>query len=49
MAPNVTQVNPLYNGLMVTREEYLDLEDDGYKYDMFERFGYKKRGYFPVT
>ncbi|MDH4199714.1 MAG: Uma2 family endonuclease [Spirochaetia bacterium] len=25
---------PMYEGLKVTREEYLDLEEDGFKYDM---------------
>jgi len=27
---------PSYHGMRVTREEYIDLEDDGYKYDMIE-------------
>jgi len=27
---------PLYDGLRVTREEYLDLKDDGFKYDMID-------------
>ena len=30
----LTKTEPRYNGLRVSREEYLDLEDDGYKYDM---------------
>lgn len=36
MSSTLIQGKPLYNGLLVTREEYLDLEDDGYKYDMKE-------------
>lgn len=36
MAQTLKQATPLYVGLKVTREEYLDLEDDGYKYDMNE-------------
>ncbi|MDH4263331.1 MAG: Uma2 family endonuclease [Spirochaetia bacterium] len=30
------QNKPLYEGLRVTREEYLDLPDDGFQYDMIE-------------
>jgi len=29
-------IGPRYEGLRVSREEYLDLEDDGYLYDMME-------------
>lgn len=31
-----TDNEPRYEGLRVTREEYLDLEPDGFKYDMIE-------------
>ena len=30
------KLTPRYEGLKVTREEYLDLYDDGFKYDMVE-------------
>ena len=30
------QRKPLYQGMKVTREEYLDLKDDGFKYDMID-------------
>ncbi len=30
------QHRPRYEGLRVTREEYLDMEPDGFKYDMIE-------------
>jgi Uma2 family endonuclease len=34
MTTTLIQNKPLYEGMKVTREEYLDLEDDGFKYDM---------------
>ncbi|MDH4200016.1 MAG: Uma2 family endonuclease [Spirochaetia bacterium] len=35
--PNVaSSAKPRYHGLQVTREEYLDLEEDGYRYDMMD-------------
>lgn len=34
MAHASTQHKPRYHGLRVTREEYLDLEPDGFSYDM---------------
>ena len=36
MSTTLTQNKPLYDGMKVTREEYLDLEDDGFKYDMID-------------
>ncbi|MES0491901.1 MAG: Uma2 family endonuclease [Leptospirales bacterium] len=30
------KINPRYNGMKVSREVYLDLESDGYKYDMVD-------------
>lgn len=33
---SVREQAPAYNGLRVTREEYLDLENDGFKYDMID-------------
>jgi Uma2 family endonuclease len=36
MPSTLTQNKPLYDGLKVTREEYLDLREDGYKYDMID-------------
>jgi Uma2 family endonuclease len=36
MPTTLIQNKPLYQGLKVTREEYLDLEEDGFKYDMVE-------------
>ncbi len=29
-------MKPKYHGMYVTREEYLDLEEDGFKYDVIE-------------
>ncbi len=31
-----TRTGPRYEGLKVTREQYLDLPDDGYKYDVID-------------
>ena len=31
-----TLYKPRYHGLRITREEYLDLEDDGFQYDMID-------------
>ncbi|MES0489512.1 MAG: Uma2 family endonuclease [Leptospirales bacterium] len=31
-----TQIKPRYEGVKVTREEYLDLEEDGFIYDMID-------------
>jgi Uma2 family endonuclease len=36
MSTTLIQNKPLYDGLKVTRKEYLDLEDDGFKYDMID-------------
>jgi Uma2 family endonuclease len=36
MTTTLIQNKPLYDGMKVTREEYLDLEDDGYQYDMID-------------
>jgi len=36
MSSSTTHAKPLYDGLRVTREEYLDLKDDGFKYDMID-------------
>lgn len=36
MSDTQTQSKPRYEGLKVTREEYLSLEDDGFQYDMIE-------------
>jgi Uma2 family endonuclease len=36
MSTTMIQHKPRYDGLKVTREEYLDLEDDGFKYDMID-------------
>ena len=36
METQALQTEPRYAGLRVTREEYLDLEDDGFLYDMIE-------------
>lgn len=36
MASTSTHHQPLYDGLRVTREEYLDLKEDGFKYDMID-------------
>ncbi|MCX7632127.1 MAG: hypothetical protein N2Z22_02200 [Turneriella sp.] len=30
------KLRPRYQGLRVTREEYLDLEEDGFKYDVID-------------
>jgi hypothetical protein len=38
MSSTLIQNKPLYHGLKVTREEYLDLEEDGFKYDMMMEF-----------
>jgi len=36
MSVTSKKAGPRYHGWKVTREEYLDLEDDGYKYDMLD-------------
>lgn len=36
IAEQNTMYKPRYEGLRVTREEYLDLDDDGFKYDMID-------------
>jgi len=36
MAQVLSKQKPKYHGMKVTREIYLDLEDDGYKYDMID-------------
>ncbi|MCS6983498.1 MAG: Uma2 family endonuclease [Leptospiraceae bacterium] len=36
MAAITTTTKPRYEGLKVTREEYLDLEEDGFKYDVID-------------
>ena len=36
MPSTLTENRPRYDGWAVTREEYLDLEEDGYKYDVVE-------------
>jgi len=36
MPLTLTQNKPRYEGVKVTREEYLDLDEDGYKYDMIQ-------------
>jgi Uma2 family endonuclease len=36
MSTTMIQHKPRYDGMKVTREEYLDLEDDSFKYDMID-------------
>lgn len=36
MPASAEQTKPRYHGLRVTREEYLDLEEDGFKYDVID-------------
>ncbi|MDH5718177.1 MAG: hypothetical protein OEZ22_11150 [Spirochaetia bacterium] len=36
MAEIMSKHKPRYHGMKVTREIYLDLEDDGYRYDMID-------------
>ena len=36
MPATLTKFAPRYEGLSVTREEYLDLEEDGFQYDVIE-------------
>lgn len=36
MAVAANKTKPMYEGLRVTREEYLDLEDDGFRYEMID-------------
>lgn len=36
MSTAMIQNKPLYDGMKVTREEYLDLKEDGFRYDMID-------------